>query len=67
METLVTMETLTTTECMKILKVTRPTLLKLIKEKKLKAFRVGPAYRVQREELERFIRGEVDEPKAAAR
>jgi len=49
-------EILTTLECMKILKISRPTILKLIKKKKLKAFKVGSAYRIQKEELERFIK-----------
>ncbi len=49
-------ETLTITECMKTLKVSRPTILKLIKGKKLKAFKVGAVYRIQKEEFEKFIR-----------
>jgi len=51
-------ETLTTTDCMKILKITRPTILKLIKDKKLKAFKVGSVYRIKKSDLEDFTKVE---------
>jgi excisionase family DNA binding protein len=56
-------ETLTTTECMKILRITRPTILKLIKDKKLKAFKVGSVYRIKKADLEKFTQVGDDEPK----
>jgi excisionase family DNA binding protein len=42
-------------ELQEILQVKRPTLLKYIKEKKLKAFKVGNQYRVTQEHLDEFI------------
>jgi excisionase family DNA binding protein len=60
-------ELLTTNEAIEILRITRPTLLKLIKDGKLKATKIGHNYRILKEDLDSFIRGESDEPKAAAR
>lgn len=51
-------EVLTTTEAMKYLRITRPTLFRLIKQGKLKATKVGHNYRILKEDLEKFIRGE---------
>jgi len=59
-------ETLTTTECMKILRITRPTILKLIKDKKLKAFKVGSVYRIKKADFEKFTQVEADEPKISS-
>lgn len=56
-------ETLTVTECMKVLRVSRPTILKLIREKKLKAFKVGSVYRIKKADLEKFTQVGDDEPK----
>jgi excisionase family DNA binding protein len=51
-------ELLTTNEVLGILKVTRPTLLRLIKDGKLKAVKVGHNYRILKDDLDRFVRGE---------
>ena len=42
---------LTLEECCQILRISRGTLARLIKDKQLKAFRVGDRWRVKREEL----------------
>jgi excisionase family DNA binding protein len=60
-------ETLTVTECMKVLRVSRPTILKLIREKKLKAFKVGSVYRIKKSELEEFTQIETEDLKVATR
>lgn len=60
-------ELLTTNEAIEILRITRPTLLKLIKDGKLKATKIGHNYRILKSDLDRFIRGETEELKAASR
>jgi excisionase family DNA binding protein len=50
-------EVMTTNEVMAYLRITRKTLLKLIKEGKIKAVKVGKDYRYLKTELERFLRG----------
>jgi excisionase family DNA binding protein len=60
-------DVLTTREVMERLKVTRPTVIKLLRQGKLKAIKVGRDYRFIKSELDSFLRGETDEPKAAAR
>lgn len=50
-------EVMTTNEVMAYLRITRKTLLKLIKEGKIKAVKVGKDYRYLKTELERFMRG----------
>ena len=47
---------LTATEAAKYLKVTKKTLLKLIKEGKIRALRVGKVYRIIKEELKQDLR-----------
>jgi excisionase family DNA binding protein len=47
--------TYTIEEVANILRVSEQTVRNLIRQKKLKAFRVGIQLRVKREELERFI------------
>jgi excisionase family DNA binding protein len=47
--------TYTVEEVAKILKVSVQTVRNLIKEKKLRAFRVGIQLRVKKEELDRFM------------
>ena len=42
-------------ELQEILQVKRPTLLKYIKTKKIKAFKVGNQWRVTQEHLDEFI------------
>lgn len=41
-----------------ILKCSYSTVYKLVKEEKLKSFRVGADYRVKQEDLDAFTRGE---------
>jgi len=49
-------EILTTKEVVKYLRISEKTLLKLIKEGKIRALRVGNAYRFKKSELEEDIR-----------
>lgn len=56
-------EVLTTTEAMKYLKTSRQTIIKLVKDGRLKGNKVGRNYRFLKEDLDRLIRGETDEPK----
>lgn len=51
-------EVLTTTEAMKYVKTSRQTIIKLIRERKLKANKVGRNYRLLKKDLDNFIRGE---------
>lgn len=60
-------ELLTTNEVIEILRITRPTLLKLIKDGSLKATKIGHNYRILKEDLDKFIRGEPEELKAVSR
>jgi len=59
-------ELLTTKEVIEILKISKPTLLRFIKDGNLKAVKIGHNYRILKEDLEQFIHGET-EPKAAIR
>lgn len=45
-------------EVAEILKCSYSTIYKLVKEEKIKSFRVGADYRVSKEDLDAFIRGE---------
>jgi len=49
---------LTTNEAIKILKISRPTFLKCIREGKIKAIKVGNGWRVLHSELLRYLIGE---------
>lgn len=60
-------ETFKITECMKILRASRPTILKLIKNGELKAFRVGTVYRIKRIDLDNLMQCETDKQKTASR
>jgi len=51
-------EVLTTTEAMKYVKTSRQTIIKLIRERKLKANKVGRNYRLLKRDLDNFIRGD---------
>ena len=51
-------EVLTTTEAMQYVKTSRQTIIKLIRERKLKANKVGRNYRLLKRDLDNFIRGE---------
>ena len=58
---------LTTTEAMEYLRTTRVTIFKRSKDGRLKANKVGREYRFLKSELDKFLRGETDEAKAASR
>ncbi len=58
---------MTTLEAMKYLQVSKPTILKMVHQGKIRANKIGREYRFLQEELDRFILGESIEPKAAAR
>jgi len=58
---------MTTTEAVKYLKTSKKTFLKLVHEGRIKGNRFGKGYRFLQEELDNYLRGEADEPKAAAR
>jgi excisionase family DNA binding protein len=47
---------LTTNEAIKILKISRPTFVKCIREGKIKAIKVGNGWRVLQSELYRFLK-----------
>jgi len=49
-------EILTTEEVLKYFRITKVTLLRLIHEGKIRAFKVGRAYRYKRAELEEDLR-----------
>jgi len=61
-----TQKLLTTREVLEILRITKPTLLRIIKNGKLRASKVGHNYRILEDDLNKYIRGET-EPKAAAK
>jgi len=50
---------LTTDEAAQYLKISKPTLLNHIRQKKLKAIKVGRSWRILQSELYRFLNGEV--------
>ncbi|MBU0505587.1 MAG: helix-turn-helix domain-containing protein [bacterium] len=54
-------EVMTTNEAMEYLKVTRKTLLKLVKKNQIKAAKVGKDYRYLKVEIDKFLRGEKEE------
>jgi len=58
---------LTTTEAMEYLRTTRVTILKMVHEGRLKANKVGREYRFLQDELDKYLRGETEEAKAASR
>jgi len=49
------------------LQISRRTLFRLIKDKKIRALRVGNVYRFHKEELDEDIKENTDERKAATR
>jgi excisionase family DNA binding protein len=49
-------EVLTTKEASEYLRITRPTLLKLIREGEIKVQKVGHNYRFLKSELERYLK-----------
>lgn len=60
-------EILTTKEVMDYFRITRVTLLKMIHEGKIRAFKVGNAYRFKKSDLEEDLMVNANEPKAATR
>ncbi|MGA1874215.1 MAG: helix-turn-helix domain-containing protein [bacterium] len=54
-------EALMTKEAIEYLRVSRITIYKLITEGKIKANKIGRDYRFLREDLNRFIRSEIEE------
>ena len=60
-------DVLTTREVMERLKVTRPTVIKLLRQGKLRAVKVGRDYRFIKSDLDRFLQGETEEAKAVLR
>jgi excisionase family DNA binding protein len=57
---------LTTNEAIEYLKTSKTTFLKLVHDGKIRGNKLGRSYRFLRNDLDRFVRGEIDEPKAAA-
>lgn len=51
-------EVMTTTEVMQYLKVTRKTVLKLVKEGKIPAQKVGKDFRYLKSEIDEFLKGD---------
>lgn len=49
-------EILTTKEAMKYLKITKPTILKYIRENKLRASKIGRNWRFYKSDIDRFMR-----------
>lgn len=49
---------MTTTEAMKYLRVTRKTVLKLVREGRIKANKVGKDYRYLKSEINNYLRGQ---------
>jgi len=60
-------EVLTTKEATAYIKLSRQTLIKLTLEGKIRAKKAGRQYRFLKSELDKFLLGEYDEPKAAAK
>jgi excisionase family DNA binding protein len=52
-------EVLTTEEAIEYLKISKPTFLKYIRLRKIRAIKAGKGWRVLQSELVRFLRGEV--------
>ena len=50
---------MTTTEVMAYLRVTRKTLLKLVREGRIKANKVGKDYRYLKSEIDNYLRGQI--------
>lgn len=49
---------LTTKEACEYLRISKPTYLKYIHEKKIRAIKAGKGWKVLKSELDRFLRGE---------
>jgi excisionase family DNA binding protein len=62
-----TYEVLTTKEATEYLRITRQTLMKLIREGKIRENKAGRHYRFLKAELDRFLLGETENIKVASR
>ena len=51
---------LTTDEAINYLKISKPTLLKHVRERKIKAVKVGRGWRFLQSELYRFLKGDIE-------
>jgi excisionase family DNA binding protein len=60
-------ELLTTEQAVTYLKISKRTLFRLIQEGKIRALRVGNAYRFKKTELDNDIRVDTEEARAATR
>jgi excisionase family DNA binding protein len=60
-------ELLTTEQATKYLKTSKRTLFKLVQEGKVRALKVGNAYRFKKDELDEDLKVSHAEPKAAIR
>ncbi|MEW5802373.1 MAG: helix-turn-helix domain-containing protein [bacterium] len=58
---------MTTNEAIEYLKTTKKTFLRMVHEGKIRGNKLGRSYRFLREDLDRFVRGETDELKAASK
>jgi len=52
---------LTTDEAIEYLKISKPTFLKYIRFGRIRAIKAGKGWRILQSELNRFLRGEVDQ------
>jgi excisionase family DNA binding protein len=60
-------DVLTTKEATEYLRLTKPTLLKLIHEGRIRTTKAGRQYRFLKSELDKFLRGENEDLKVASR
>jgi len=51
-------QVMTTTEAMEYLRITRKTLLQLVREGRIKANKVGKDYRYLKSEIDNYLRGQ---------
>ncbi|MDQ1317797.1 MAG: Helix-turn-helix domain [Candidatus Poribacteria bacterium] len=58
---------LTTNEVIEYLRITKGTLFKMVKEGKVRALRVGNAYRFKKDELDEDLKVTHEEARAATR
>lgn len=58
---------LTTEQIVDYLQISKKTLFRLIQDGKIRALRVGNAYRFKKEEIDEDLKVTHEEPKAAAR
>ena len=56
---------MTTQEACEYLRISRPTFLKYVHNRKIKGARAGKSWKILKSELNRFLRGENEHPQAA--